>query len=228
MLLFYLNWLSAYGMIFILSASTLIVFFDVFMKTNYDKNQILDISEKFEDKYIEDINNLEERNLSEEKLIQLKNSIVLENTPMGNIILFYFHEKEQFIFYSDRKEVPYKYLDTVARKYIKMFNCKMIYTALDQELESQKKKYEDIKEERKTKKVEKTDKKTDVFATYKNYNMKTDKPVKDADYLIKENINRFKWGGFLKDYQFVQSKKKEEKELSYQDFMIQMSSKNST
>ena len=226
MLLF--DWLNTYGMIFIISASTLIVFFDLFMKTNYDKNQILDISEKYEDKYIENINNLEERNLSEEKLIQLKNSIVLENTPMGNIILFYFHEKEKFYFYSDRKEVPYKYLDTVARKYIKMFDCKMIYTSLDKELESQKKKYEDIKEERKIKKIEKTDKKADVFASYKNYNMKTDKPIKEEDYLIKENINKFKWGGFLKDYQFIQTPKKEDKELSYQDFMKQMSSKNST
>ena len=42
-------------MIFIISASTLIVFFDLFKKTNYDKNQILDISEKYEDKYIENI-----------------------------------------------------------------------------------------------------------------------------------------------------------------------------
>jgi hypothetical protein len=58
--------------------------------------------------------------------------------------------------------------------------------------------------------------------------MKTDKPLKEKDYLIKENINKFKWGGFLKDYQFVQTPKKEEKELSYQDFMIQISSKNST
>ena len=226
MLLF--EWLNTYGMIFILSASTIIIFFDLYMKTDIDKNTILDISEKFEDKYIEDINKLEERNLSEGELIQLKKSIVLENTPMGNIILFYFHEKEKFYFYSDRKEVPYKYLDTVARKYIKMFNCKMIYTALDQELESQKKKYEDIKEERKIKKVKKTDKKADVFASYKNYNMKTDKPLKEEDYLIKENINKFKWGGFLKDYQFVQTKKKEDEKLSYQDFMKQMSSKNST
>ena len=122
MLLF--DWLNTYGIIFILSASTIIVFFDLYMKTDIDKNTILDISEKFEDKYIEDINKLEERNLSEDELIQLKKSIVLENTPMGNIILFYFHEKEKFYFYSDRKEVPYKYLDTVARKYIKMFRYK--------------------------------------------------------------------------------------------------------
>ena len=115
MLLF--DWLTAYGIIFLFSASTVIVFFDLYMKKNFDKNQILDIPEKYEDKYIEDINKLEERNLSEDKLTNLKNSILLENTPMGNIILFYFHEKEIFYFYSDRKEIPYKYLDTVARKY---------------------------------------------------------------------------------------------------------------
>jgi len=226
MLLF--DWLNTYGIFFILSASSLIVFFDLFMKTNLDKNQILDTPEKFEDKYTEDIHKLEERKLSEDKLIRLKKSIVMENTPMGNVILYYFHEKEQFIFYSDRKEVPYKYLDAVARKYIKMFDCKMIYTAVDQELETQKKKYEEIKEERKIKKPEKTEKKRDVFASYKNYNMKTDTPLKEEDYLIKENINKFKWGGFLKDYQFIQTPKKEDKELSYQDFMKQMSLKNST
>lgn len=226
MLLF--DWLNTYGIFFILSASSLFIFFDLCMKTNYDNKQIIDIPEKFEDKYIKDINKLEERNLSKDELILLQKSIVMENTPMGNVILFYFHEKEQFIFYSDRKEVPYKYLDAVARKYIKMFDCKMIYTAVDEELESQKKKYEEIKEERKIIKPERTEKKRDVFANYKNYNMKTDTPLKEEDYLIKENINKFKWGGFLKDYQFIQTQKKEEKELTYQDFMIQMSSKNST
>lgn len=225
MLLF--DWLNTYGVFFILSASSLFIFFDLCMKTNYDNKQIIDIPEKFEDKYIKDINKLEERNLSKDELILLQKSIVMENTPMGNVILFYFHEKEQFIFYSDRKEVPYKYLDAVARKYIKMFDCKMIYTAVDEELESQKKKYEEIKEERKSIKPERTEKKRDVFANYKNYNMKTDTPLKEEDYLIKENINKFKWGGFLKDYQFIQTQKKEEKELTYQDFMIQMSSKNS-
>jgi hypothetical protein len=226
MLLF--DWLNTYGVFLILSASSLFIFFDLCMKTNYDNKQIIDIPEKFEDKYIKDINKLEERNLSKDELILLQKSIVMENTPMGNVILFYFHEKEQFIFYSDRKEVPYKYLDAVARKYIKMFDCKMIYTAVDEELESQKKKYEEIKEERKIIKPERTEKKRDVFANYKNYNMKTDTPLKEEDYLIKENINKFKWGGFLKDYQFIQTQKKEEKELTYQDFMIQMSSKNST
>ena len=225
MLLF--DWLNTYGVFLILSASSLFIFFDLCMKTNYDNKQIIDIPEKFEDKYIKDINKLEERNLSKDELILLQKSIVMENTPMGNVILFYFHEKEQFIFYSDRKEVPYKYLDAVARKYIKMFDCKMIYTAVDEELESQKKKYEEIKEERKIIKPERTEKKRDVFANYKNYNMKTDTPLKEEDYLIKENINKFKWGGFLKDYQFIQTQKKEEKELTYQDFMIQMSSKNS-
>ena len=67
--------------------------------------------------------------------------------------------------------------------------------------------------------LEKKDKKADVFATYKNYNMKTDKPLKDEDYLIKENINKFKWGGFLKDYLFVQTQKKEVTELTYDQFV---------
>ena len=218
------EWINILSILFFaLSASFCIIGLDIFITKNFNKDDIPDILlEKFEDKYIEDVNKLEEKNLCENELIQLKNSIVLENTPMGNIILFYYHEKEKFYFYSDRKEVPYKYLDTVARKYIKMFNCKIIYTALDKELESQKNKYEDLKKERKTKVIEKKDTKKDVFATYKNYNMKTDTPLKEEDYLIKENINKFKWGGFLKDYQFLQTPKKKDKEISYQEFMKQM------
>ena len=221
MILIDFEWLNILSILFFaLSASSIIIAFDLYITTNFNKDPILDTSiEKYEDKYIKYISDMEEKDLSEDKLINLKKSIVLENTPMGNVVLFYHHEKEKFYYFSDRKDIPYKYLDTIARKYVKVFDCKIIYTLLSEELESQKKKYEEIKEERKFQKVEKKDKKADVFATYKNYNMKTDKPLKDEDYLIKENINKFKWGGFLKDYSFVQTQKKEVTELTYDQFV---------
>lgn len=205
---------------FVLSASSIIIASDLFITNNFNKHSILVTStEKYEDRYIKEISKIEVKDLSEDKLVNLKKSIVLENTPMGNVVLFYDHEKEKFYYFSDRKDIPYKYLDTIARKYVKLFDCKIIYTLLSEELESQKKKYEEIKEERKFQKVEKKDKKADVFATYKNYNMKTDKPLKDEDYLIKENINKFKWGGFLKDYSFVQTQKKDVTQLTYDQFV---------
>ena len=99
------EWINILSILFFaLSTSFCIVGFDIFMTKNFNKNYISDILlEKFEDKYIKEVNKLEEKNLSEDELNQLKNSVVLENTPMGNIILFYYHEKEKFYFYPIEK-----------------------------------------------------------------------------------------------------------------------------
>ena len=45
-----------------------------------------------------------------------------------------------------------------------MFDCKMIYTSLDKELESQKKKYEDIKERENLRRNVSTDSKRLYYA----------------------------------------------------------------
>ena len=177
------------------------------------KNDNLIIN-KFEDKYMEEVKKINERELTDDQLSQLKYSIVLENTPMGNIVMYYDQDTEMFSYYSDRREIPYKYLDVIARKYVKVFDCKMIYTLIEDELEASKKKLEDVKEKnniqieiKKKEKEKEKEKKKDIFAAYKNYNIKSDQPVKDEDYLIKENINKFKRIGLLKDYQFVKGKK---------------------
>ena len=175
------------------------------------KNDNLIIN-KFEDKYMEEVKKINERELTDDQLSQLKYSIVLENTPMGNIVMYYDQDTEMFSYYSDRREIPYKYLDVIARKYVKVFDCKMIYTLIEDELEASKKKLEDVKEKNNIqieikKKEKEKEKKKDIFAAYKNYNIKSDQPVKDEDYLIKENINKFKRIGLLKDYQFVKGKK---------------------
>jgi hypothetical protein len=232
MLIFNNEWIDFVVILFfILSSSSFIVYFDLYSKKT-NKLEDVKIKDKFEDKYIEKINNLDNIELSKEKLESLKNCIVFESTPMGKIIMYYNCEKELFTYYCDRKEVPYKFLDTVARKYITSFDCKSIYTFINDELENQKNKYNKIKKEKeekeeKEKNNDNKNKVKNVFATYKNYNMKTDKPLKEEDFLIKENINKFKWGGFLKDYQFLQPYKslcQKEEEFSFKDFKNQAKS----
>ena len=51
------------------------------------KNDNLIIN-KFEDKYMEEVKKINERELTDDQLSQLKYSIVLENTPMGNIVMY--------------------------------------------------------------------------------------------------------------------------------------------
>jgi len=47
-------------------------------------------------------------------------------TPKGRIIMYYDFEKESFIYHCDTKDVPYLYLETVARKYALTYHCKKI------------------------------------------------------------------------------------------------------
>ena len=128
-----------------------------------------------------------------ERLDSLKNSFIMEKTPLGNVIMYWNNSRGSFEFYSDNT-IPYRYLETVGRKYVKTFNCKQIYVDMEFELSEferkQKEKQEtDFKllEEKKRLELEleleqntffnsssNTNlgliKKKDVFAKFKNYN----------------------------------------------------------
>jgi len=69
----------------------------------------------YEDKYKE---------FPSENLPTKPNNILIEQTPIGNVIMFY---NSRFEFYAD-KTIPYRFLETVARKYVITFKCKDIYT----------------------------------------------------------------------------------------------------
>ena len=59
--------------------------------------------------------------MHEQFLLKLKNSYVMDNTPLGNVAMCYNHEKGSFDYYSD-KIIPYRYLEPVARKYVIFFH----------------------------------------------------------------------------------------------------------
>ena len=52
--------------------------------------------------------------------------LVLEETPKGFVIMRYNKEEEGFEYWSDTI-IDYKYLDTVARKYVRTWNCFGVY-----------------------------------------------------------------------------------------------------
>jgi hypothetical protein len=121
-----------------------------------------------------------------ERLDGLKNNFILEKTPLGNVIMYYNNSRESFEYYSDNT-IPYRFLETVGRKYVKTFNCKQIYFDMEFELkeferkqkEGQKKILEDqkiledsLKANTNTNTNTNVDlvKKKDVFAKFKDYN----------------------------------------------------------
>lgn len=118
----------------------------------------------------------------QEHLKRLKNCYIMENTPQGNVLLIYDLDRCSFKYYSDNT-IPYRYLETVGRKYVKQFNCRPIFVDMEEELrlaeekwakEQEKERLE--KEEKETRLKEelvsskKTVEKKNVFAKFKSYN----------------------------------------------------------
>lgn len=121
-----------------------------------------------------------------ERLDGLKNNFIMEKTPLGNVIMYWNNSRESFEFYSDNT-IPYRYLETVGRKYVKTFNCRQIYVDMEFELseferKQKEKQEEDLKmkllEDKKKMELEQNTsfnstsgfEKKDVFAKFKNYN----------------------------------------------------------
>jgi len=137
----------------------------------------------YEEKYKEEYKNAEEIELSKERLEQLKNSILIENTPLGNVIMFYDSSRETFTYYSD-STIPYRYLEVVARKYVVKNRCKKLYVDMEKELKEAEEKIEKKKrDELEKKQLEEENKEKDssevtttepvkksVFAKLKKYN----------------------------------------------------------
>ena len=148
---------------------------------------------KFEDKYLDRMKAAEETELTVERLDSLKESFVMENTPQGNVVMFWDNKRDTFAYYADHL-IPYRFLEVVGRKYVLMNDCKKLFINMDKEikaaekrLEEKKQKKEDLKQEEQKRlddpesantvvNVEKP--KKDVFAKLKSYNR--DNSIKSA------------------------------------------------
>lgn len=83
----------------------------------------------------------------DERLDKLKNSFVMEKTPLGNVLMLYNNKRGSFEFYSDNT-IPYRYLEPVSRKYVKTFGCRPIYCDMEEELNNYEKKLEEKEREK--------------------------------------------------------------------------------
>jgi hypothetical protein len=144
--------------------------------------------------------------LTEERLISLKNSILLEKTPLGNVLLFYDHSRGTFTYYSDNT-IPYRFLETVSRKYVVQNDCKKIYVSMENEIkEAEERKQVEFK---KSETNPLPEKKT-VFAKLKEYNKGVKKQGPETKYkvpektaIVKEKANRYSYEGKMMNYSFL-------------------------
>ena len=59
--------------------------------------------------------------------IKWRTRILIENTPRGNIMMYYNSFKRGFAYYSDQQGVPYIILNTMAMKYVRVFQCRDLF-----------------------------------------------------------------------------------------------------
>jgi hypothetical protein len=117
-----------------------------------------------------------------QRLDKLKNCFVMESTPLGNVLMIYEKERDSFKYYSD-STIPYRYLEVVARKYVKQFGCRPIFVDMEEELKLAEEKWEQDKKEREEKEEQEkrrkeeankkqvvVEEKKNVFAKFKQYN----------------------------------------------------------
>ena len=148
---------------------------------------------KFEDKYLDRLKVMEEKELTPEKLDSLLNSFVMENTPQGNVVMVWDNKRSTFSYYADHL-IPYRFLEVVGRKYVMMNDCKKLFVNMDEEIKAAEKKLEEKKHTKELLKQEQQQKldesentntvvskekpKKDVFAKLKSYNR--DNSIKSA------------------------------------------------
>jgi hypothetical protein len=104
--------------------------------------------------------------------------ILIENTPRGNVIMFYDAYKRGFSYYCDSTVMPYDIMNAVAMKYVLTFFCRDFFVdsaVLPKKTEDQSQKdtaNEKTEENKKTNTVQ-TDKQ--AFVKFKTYNTATKK-----------------------------------------------------
>ena len=168
----------------------------------------------FENRYFTEYDDLEEKELTEDFVKDLVLNVIREETPKGEVLMYYSHEMGSFIYYSKTKEIPYKYLETLARKYVIIYDCKIIYIDIRKEYEKGVNKYNEMKENKTPEGGSEggvgvapgddggAKKKKQIFASFKTYNRKSEVNIKQKDkiYILREKANRYSYRGKIEEY----------------------------
>jgi len=126
---------------------------------------------------------------------KLEDYYIIENTPLGNVIMFYDLDNKSFNYYSD-KLIPNKYLEVVSRRYVISNNSKIIYHSDENEDE--------------VKKDDNVNKLPDVYG-----NVKLLPKIKET----KSCINKYNYKGKISEFKIIKKNTIQKKEISYEDYI---------
>jgi hypothetical protein len=163
------------------------------------------------------------------KLDGFINNYIMEFTPLGNVYMRYNNTKQSFEYFSNNT-IPYRFLESVARKYVITFWCKPLFVDIEEELKIAEEKYNEEKKQMELKKENiSSNNPKNILAQFKNYNknqinqstlkpqaknrvqsnftlpshIKSNLPNVNTvsdKQLLKEKANRYTWEGRLSDF----------------------------
>jgi len=193
-------------------------FLDTFKQSNSDMNSNIDKEFYFKDDYIKTM-----RDVDNELERKWKQKTLIEQTPKGNIIMYYDPYKQGFSYYSDSQPIPYAILNAVAMKYVRIYRCRDFF--VDDETTPEKDPSPFIQihmvEKKKSKDTDKNSSgksmfKDAPFAKLKNYKTKNQSDTTDENNVPRkpERVfyrNKFISVGPVRNYSILQPIKKENK-----------------
>jgi len=177
---------------------------------------------RYEDKYPIDLMN----DALKKNTDVAKNTILLENTPDGNVLMRYNLDRLGFEYWCDYKNIKYNYLETVARKFVITNFCIDLYKDRIKNIKDQKSKLEEEKREKEkkineeiddsiTNSIEESvedseeDSEEDVFLKPKQLNKKINVEVdnKKNQKIVAKESNKYLYMGKISDFKWLSKKK---------------------
>jgi hypothetical protein len=175
------------------------------------------------------------------RLDKYVNNYILEQTPLGNVYMRYNNSKKSFEYFSN-STIPYRYLETIGRKYVMTFWCKPLFIDLVEELKrAEEKKNLEEKENDTKPDIKVVTKKTNIKPSFSSRqhmmsgtnksnantsnstsnNTSTNASEKGKNAVIlKENANRYTWEGRLSNLPLLKKPPKKSETLSFAEFKL--------
>lgn len=161
------------------------------------------------------------------------NNIIFEQTPDNGMVLMRYNiDQEGFEYWSDSKQIDFKILKTVCRKYCLLFNQKKLYVDGYEEYLKQKEMWEKEKEEKKKKEEEKKEKDNEDFVEEEKDDCVFIKPkailnekTQKKEVKVEWRENKFIRKGNISESPLNEKKEKPQKQFSFNDFKNMMKEK---
>jgi hypothetical protein len=171
----------------------------------------------YENQYFKEYDQLED---DPEAPVPSATSHVRDTTPQGDVVMTYDGERGMFCYYSDKRTIQFKYLESVARKYVIEHGCKRLHIDIRKEIVKAKAAATETIKAASTKSAAPTQ----VFAQLKKYSSNhgnsklptinemvkskattnSNNPTANAS-VLKEQINRYVYCGRLDEFRNEQT-----------------------